>query len=787
MKGLDLGDFMEHYFPVYSRYSQLEGVALQNVIGAKGYHIGMQRAREFVGGNLLKARGISVGKISQLRRMEELGMPPVVDKLLGKIRDDVGRMQTIVRDSYNAVKSIADPSERAEKFAEYLLNVTKGKNINTRLRLGGGQLEKEALRQMSYQLDAASGNVDKLGGKILDLSNVLMSPAQYDMMPIQAFRRYLNQMASTYSWHLAETVNPLAKGAAQKVYGFKNAINPIIESIPGSPGGWQKTYMTDNLVPLLRGLKPYKTYLRSSTMGEYKNMVRTWLTTHDLPKQLLPEESRRKMIEYFGNFKSLSSEGLGAKISEFFYVSTLGMNISPAAKNLLQNYITLLHMPGINATGIRQGMAELSPKIAKYTNLLSKGVSRDKAWVEAFPEYVRATGKSSGMTRAMVSGDIAKEGIASKIMGGGLWEKTKDVMLTPFGTSEGFNRLFGFYVAKASHYSSLASSGMTTAAKQAAAEEFGAIANHAAHFPGGPLGMPRALLGVWGPARQFMHFPTRYLGFLHSSLGWGEGMQRLTTLARTAGASAGAYTVAKNLLGTDLSQGLMMGALPIPQYEKAAFHPWPLVPPAIGILGAAAQSAASGEAEQLKRSAALMIPGGIALRKLYKTLGPKYAQYDAPTPDGRIPVYNENRALIGAFTPWQLTMKSIGLSPSSQQAEYGAAKWLLTQREKIRGFRREYLEALANNDVNRADTINRDFQKAYPELGPLQLKKSDITAVHNRREISRLHRILKGFPKAYQPLFSHMISQTGLSQITEDLERSPTALDTYSPLLYTMR
>ena len=179
-----------------------------------------------------------------------------------------------------------------------------------------------------------------------------------------------------------------------------------------------------------------------------------------------------------------------------------------------------------------------------------------------------------------------------------------------------------------------------------------------------------------------------------------------------------------------------------------------------------------------------MLPGGIAVRRLYKTLGPKYADYKNRTEDGRIPVYNDQKALIGAFTPWQLSMRAIGIAPTSQQAEYDAAKWLITQRDKIRGYRRDYLESLASNDIRGAEKINREFQKAYPELGPLQTKKSDLKAIHNRREISRLNRILKGFPKSYQPLFSSMISQAGLSEITQNLEERPLDLEAYNPLLF---
>ena len=117
-----------------------------------------------------------------------------------------------------------------------------------------------------------------------------------------------------------------------------------------------------------------------------------------------------------------------------------------------------------------------------------------------------------------------------------------------------------------------------------------------------------------------------------------------------------------------------------------------------------------------------------------------------------------------------LKREFLGLKPSNMAAEQGAAKWLLSQRERLRGFRRDWLQALTENDNRLADKINRDFMKVYPELGPLQVKKSDIRAIENRRQISRIHRIEKGIPSAYRPIFSQLLGEASLSRVTEDIE-----------------
>ena len=178
-------------------------------------------------------------------------------------------------------------------------------------------------------------------------------------------------------------------------------------------------------------------------------------------------------------------------------------------------------------------------------------------------------------------------------------------------------------------------------------------------------------------------------------------------------------------------------------------------------------------------TAALLVPGGIAARKAYRSLSPRFADYRGKTPEGRIPIYNDKKALIGTMSPLQLTLRALGLKPAGMAAEQGAAQWLLSQREKIRAYRRDYLQALMENDTNKAGKIQAEFQKGYPELGPLQVKKSDIRAITNRREITRLHRIEKGLPAAYRPLFSQILGEASLSSFTKDIDMGPTGMEKY--------
>jgi len=272
-----------------------------------------------------------------------------------------------------------------------------------------------------------------------------------------------------------------------------------------------------------------------------------------------------------------------------------------------------------------------------------------------------------------------------------------------------------------------------------------------------------------------MQFPCRLVDFIGTSTRMGPNPQRLNfgTISRMVAASATAYTLGKDLLGADVSQGLLAGALPLPQYENAPFYPSPLVPPLVQMAGNVIKGVATGSARPIQDTAPLLVPGGLAVKRLVKTLGPKHADYDHRLPDGRVPVYNDRGGLIGAYSPLQLSLRALGVMPADMAAERGAATWLLKQRDQIRSYRQAWLDAQLANDSVKADAVQAEFQKRYPELGPMQFRKSDINSIRQRRDTARIDRIMRGFPAAYKPLFSNIVSEAQLGGFAENAPATP--------------
>jgi hypothetical protein len=788
-KGLKFGEDVVDYFPHHGNYNRYYQRAIRGTTGIQYRKWLQKEVATKVGREQIARTGGMFARMDELQALEATGaIKPGFTKMVQGILDRrsvqaaakvQGIWDDISRIGFDAAKERAMFVRRVEEY------YTKGggKGLDFVRRLGNKRMARDTLDSMAGALqDARFAGKEAIAKELGEIGRVLSNPAQYSLNPWDATGRYINSVASSYAWHGTGLGDKVISIAAQPGI-FKNA--PYLES-----------YLYDNIIPHVRGLKSFPELQRSLSFSVRKEKIYNWIKATPIVESTLGTKTKDWLLGYFGDAaRSASAEGIGAKVAHSFYLSTLGANVSPATKNLLQNYLTTMNTPGIGPQGMYRGLMGAAgqkgalEKMGSYLKDITSGVRHSTAFKSAFPEYVKDMGDASTIVESMLAGDVAREGFG-KIMGvKGKWDKIKTAMLLPFSTSEGFNRIVGYYAGRNSHLFHNAgklakASGAAREAIIAEAGQVGQSLTMASHFTGGPLGIPKALTNLWAPWRQFMHFPMRYAGFLHGSLRMGVNPNQLDwgTIGRSVAGSTAGYIAARNLLGVDISSGLMTGALPVPAYEKAPFYPFPLVPPIASTAGELVRAVATGSTEKLGSAASMLLPGGIAARKAYRSLAPRFAGYNERTQDGRIPVYNDKGSLVGTQSPLQLSLRALGLKPKGVAAEQGAASWLLAQRERLRTYRREWLQALTENDVSRADRINKEFQRVYPELGPLQVKKSDIRAIENRRQVSRLHRIEKGLPAAYRPIFQRVMGEASLGTITADIEAGSTGmLQNYFP------
>jgi hypothetical protein len=780
-KGLRLGDEIEDYLPrqgTFNRYHQ------QHIRGVNGTnyrkHLHSVMTDKIAKEEIARTGGLFVDP-EYLLIAEERGAikKGFIDQVYRPITERWSR------EASQTAKSIWDDvsklgldagSERNEFSNRMISYYTKGpgKHVDFVTRMGNSKTAKETLDAMGRALQTTRlEGPEALQKELFEIGKVVGSPGTYSYNVWDVTQRYINNQASNWAVH--------STGLGKKIWD-------IIET-PGIFRGepHTETYLVENLLPHILRFKSWPQVQRSLSNAVRKDKILNWLKNHPMVAETLGPQKNKVLMDYFSKSGSSASESIGGQVANWFHISTLGLNMSATSANSMQTFITTLN--NVGASGIYRGLKGfgnqegLLKKVGNYINMLTKGIDKRTAFNTAFSEFVDEMGEWSRSTERLMSGDVAASGLPKLFKAKGVWEKVKGIMMFPFSTTEAGNQLLAFYSGRNAHLyqnaAQLATKGVELSAE---ANKVGGSLALLTQFAGGPLGIPSSIMNMNPMWRQYMHFPMRYLAYLHGSLRMGIDPNKMDwgTIGRALAGSTAAYIAARNLAGIDLSRGLMVGALPLPGYEKAPFYPFPFVPPAAGVIGGIGKAIFTGETAGLGGTLSMLVPGGIAARRMYRTLSPKYADYQNKTSDGQIPLYDDNKSLIGTASPMNLFLKSIGIQSSHITGEQGAAKWLLSQRDRIRKYRRSYTQALYENDRRKADRINEEFQRVYPELGPITLKKSDIRAIENRREITRLGRIARGLPTAYRPLFEQVIAEASLGTVGQDVEAGNiTALQNY--------
>jgi hypothetical protein len=773
-QGLQMGGFREKYFPRSTQYDKYYQSSIRGVKGTE-YRTWMHKAdAEAVGGEVIERTGLSFANADHLRRLESAGIIPkgFTDMEQGVLRRWASEASTTAERIWSDIErmGIDEGQQRKEFIRQMSEYYTKGagKQTNFVARLGSPKRAADTLDAMAGALQTAKfRGPSGIQEELLEIGKTLSNPAEYSLDPYEALGRYTNSAARTYSWHGT---------------GLGKEIMEIVDR-PGefTADPHSYTYVADNIIPHLRGYKAYPQMVNNLNYLSTKQRIYNWVDKHPLVEKTLGPDRKQWILGHLKDTKALSSpEALGGAVARNFYLSTLGLNLGSSAKNALQTYATTLNVVG--PQGIWRGLKGvpggegLLPKMERYAASIAKGIENEKAFSEAFPEFVKDAGDAARITSGMLEQDIEREGL-KKFVSPSMLDKARNLFMLPFKTTEAGNRLLAYYAGRNSHlFQNAAQLASASAGEReailTAAGEVGQSLNWISNFPGGPLGVPKALMNLNPMWRQFAHFPLRFIGFIQGSARLGADPSKVDfgTFGRMLAGSTAAYIGARDLLGVDISGGLLTGALPVPEYEKSPFYPFPFVPPVAQLAGSAAMGLLKGDMGALKSSASMLVPGGVALSRAYRTFSPRYADYENPTPEGRVPLYDRNKALIGTLSPMELTLRASGLRPSSVSAEVGAAKWLMSQRDRLRQYRRDYTQAVFENDPQKADRINKEFQRVYPELGPLQVKKTDLKALEDRREMSRILRIERAIPKAYRPLFASVIGEAGLNAMTSGVQ-----------------
>lgn len=588
---------------------------------------------------------------------------------------------------------------------------------------------------------------------------------RYSLNTLEVLSNYTRAMARTHTWMIprAEYADRSLGKIVTEELANVSKVNPYKANI-----------ISDTMIPLVSGHQSWEQALPAMRFNQSK----LW-AGQVLEGLGIPESAKKLLREPLAKTQDLSWKRLGGMISSHLYASTLSFNPVSPAKNLMQSLVTTI--PAVGVKYFAKGLKEASALFAEYRKLVATGLEKETAFKRVFKDFAETDfdiGRGSPME--MLEGSATYFQRPGKVRAG--LEKAVETGLIPFTWSERFNRVVAFYGARAKAIAELPGAAVTdpfsgitkTLTREAlrdgkgALTEFGEAVNRYAgqtarltQFGGGPLNSPLGTINWWKPLSQYTQYPLRVAGFYLN-----EGARDPGIIGRALVGSTAAYYIGKDLFGTDLSDTLAFGSMPGPPDRDGPLGMFPFQSPFVQVLGATVAGAAHGDIEEIMKAAPLAVPGGVGMARaatavmpeVAKMIGRPYADYANKTPDGRIPVYSRSGSLIGNYSYPQLMAKAFGLGDISGHTEAQLMDYLLQQRDRIRGYKKEYLDAMMANDTKRMTGIEAEYKKAYPFMGDMPIKKSEIKTLQLRREVTRLERVIDTLPPEQKAAFSAVLA-----------------------------
>lgn len=608
-------------------------------------------------------------------------------------------------------------------------------------------------------------------------------PKQYSLRAMPVLSRYSHSTSSTYAWTLKGGGEEMAEMVQQaRVAGKFDA------------RGLSRAEMLENTyIPIAMGRGTYKQAIKSQLWDQYMTRAIGWLDSSKVRGVLGDKLTDTLKTTMETQRHNLSYLNLNRSAASFFYLSTLGLNAGASIDNLFQFVLTTAPTVG-PVTAARGGYSAVK-KFQKYFSLRlgSKKLAHDAAMREAFKEFAEAGLASTPLTDEVIQNTMQNAYELAALPGGGLIkgaDRIKRAMMSMFSSSETFVRVATF------------EAGMLHATKgglkaKEAIEHARRIVD-ISQFTPGPAGTPYALLGLTPLPRQLAQFPARIAEFATSTaLTLGSGERSIMgynpgTLARMVAGSIIATEVG-SMLGMDVGDALLGGAVPTFQ-EASTGKPFgiiPVVPPMFQILGTAASGLTSGDFTELMRSTPLLVPGGVAAakgigllppgipgaelgRSVAKSIHRTYADYESPAPNGRIAVYTGEGRLKGFYKPWDLAKVGMGLKSGDMNAEAALMQMLVKNRDQIRDYRQQYLEALFRNDARKAASLARQYETRFGHKLPVT--ERDMETMQKRRSMTRLEQVLMTLPPEARPAYIQAVSATFGAETQNVLGIQPSAM-----------
>jgi len=501
-------------------------------------------------------------------------------------------------------------------------------------------------------------------------------------------------------------------------------------------------------------------------------------------------------LREFGHVNNkMPSPNLSSGISNYLYLSHLGLNLGSVVMQLTQPL--LLAATAGKLTDVVGAYGDAFQDMGRYA---SKRVGRGAKFLSALEQ--EDLFRESFQFSDFEGRDLLRLNKGSRMLDlagyrpGGVMGKVSDVMLGGFQHAEMFNRNFAAHLMKRMY-------------KAAGREPMGRLFADdveaflmRTQFTSDPINTPQ-VMGPRGPmgnplVRMFLTFPIKQAtGALYSFPRMGgeenywNGLKN--TIFRGMGMSAIVYEVGKGLMGADMSRGLFASATGSLVGgdrlldKNSQILP---VPPVIDIPVGLMRGLANEDMGMLANSVARLVPGGVAINRavgllpqmprsplagLPGVLQKQYVDYKNPLPTGEVPVFKGDGTLVAYRKPSEIVAKSLGVDMGKWEQEGGLDNYLAKQREEILSYRQRYLQALAGNDVPKAQGVAADFQKKFKGI-PLTVTQTQVKSYLRSRVVGRTERSLDRIPPEVRWQYQKMVEMGGgIPGLTAEGLQQPTA------------
>lgn len=590
----------------------------------------------------------------------------------------------------------------------------------------------------------------------------------YSLQMSSTIEKYISKMSLMYAWSL-----PPSKGVAPMAVQLSDELMRLFNL--GDIAQVRSVTFARELVPaMLNSMTPSQL-----SWGMRWSEMKLWAADKlgGAVGKMMPQSVRASAVKWLQDDRTSGLRNVSSEAAMMFYSGALGMHLSPILKNLTQ---TQYMYPLVGARNFLSGHRDAVRMWKDYLGLRWAGMPSIKAIQKAFPDFSKHFMDADPMFWSAMETSLDTT-FRSALSAGRGWRAFKYLQehtMVPFMRSEMYNKVSAFQMAlrrgrqllpgQTVHLPKFGGDvrirSLTSPEGEEALGMFARGLTGATQFGADIMNIPGGLRTLNPLFRQFMQFPTRMLSFYT-----GTAVRDPAIAGRLALIGGLGYEVAKQA-GVDLSSVFLFGPLPGPS-RGVPFAPMPMVPPIFQLL-----ASVMSPGEWAGRTLPLMIPGGLQLSKVLpivastavgkpigKLVNRPYVEWDRGIREpetGRelFPLHRPAEGLIGYFTKPQLMLKAFGIASPTEAQERLLTGWLLKQRENVRRMKRDYLTSVIEGDESEALSIAEEFQRTYPGMGGLPIRRSDLNALHASRNVARIERLLQTIPPDLRPQFAQTIA-----------------------------